>query len=80
VAPTISCEGGQLPTLARASQNMALAAVLLDMLPPPSADGMDMLYYQLGEILAMFAAQQAECVCWHRAGDSTSSLVHSRAE
>jgi hypothetical protein len=56
VAPVTIREGGQHPNFARASQNVAAAAVLLDMLPPPSANGVDMLYYQLGQILTIAAA------------------------
>jgi hypothetical protein len=41
VVPTIIHEGGQRPAFTRASQNMAAAAMLLDMLPQPSADGVD---------------------------------------
>jgi hypothetical protein len=56
VAPAISCEGGQHPAFARASQNMAIALALLDMLPPPSTDGVEWLYHELGEILIIIAA------------------------
>jgi hypothetical protein len=37
-APSINHEGGQQPTLARASQVMAVAAVPLNRLPSPSTD------------------------------------------
>jgi hypothetical protein len=59
VAPAISREGGggQPPTFVRASQNVAAVAALLDTLPPPSTDVVDRLYRQLGEILAIAAAQ-----------------------
>jgi hypothetical protein len=44
VAPTTSRERGQCPAFARASQNVAVAAMLLDMLHPPSVDGVDKLH------------------------------------
>jgi hypothetical protein len=51
--------GGQRPTLARASQNMAMATVtvLLDTLLAPSTDGMDKVYQQLKTILGTAATQ-----------------------
>jgi hypothetical protein len=47
---TISHEGGggQHHAFTKASQNVAAVATLLDMLPPPSVDGVDRLYCQLG--------------------------------
>jgi hypothetical protein len=39
---------------------MAIALVLLDMLPPPSTDGVEWLYHELGEILIIIAASQVE--------------------
>jgi hypothetical protein len=48
-APTINCEGSQWPTLARASQAVAVAAAALNPLPAPFSDEVDMLYYQLAE-------------------------------
>jgi hypothetical protein len=47
MAPAINSEGGQRPAFVRASQNAATRATLLDTLPAPSADGVDMLYRQL---------------------------------
>jgi hypothetical protein len=44
LAPTTSYERGQNPAFTRASQNVATAATLLDTLPPPSTDGVDMLH------------------------------------
>jgi hypothetical protein len=46
VTPILSHEGGggQHPAFPRASQNVAVMAMLLDTLPPPSTDGVDMLY------------------------------------
>jgi hypothetical protein len=46
-----------MPTIARASQNMAAVATLLDMLPAHSTNAVDKLYRQLGEILAISTAQ-----------------------
>jgi hypothetical protein len=40
---------------------MVAAATLLDTLPAPSTDGVDRLYHQLGEILTIATASQAEC-------------------
>jgi hypothetical protein len=45
VTPAISPEGGHHPTFARDSQNVVIADALLDMLPPPSIDGVDRLYH-----------------------------------
>jgi hypothetical protein len=73
VSPIISCEGDQCLAFARASQEV-------DTLPPPYIDGVDMLYRQLEEILAIATTQPAECARRRRAGDSTSSLVRSRAD
>jgi hypothetical protein len=44
-APTIRHEGDQCSAFAKASQNMATAAMLLDTLPPPSTDEVDRLYH-----------------------------------
>jgi hypothetical protein len=41
---TIDREGRQLPTFARASQNMAAMAVLLDTLPAPSTNEVGEVY------------------------------------
>jgi hypothetical protein len=59
---------------------VVVVATLLDTLPPPLAEGVDRLYYQMGEILTIATAQQVECAHWRRARDSTSSLVCSRAD
>jgi hypothetical protein len=55
--PIISRDGGQRPSFTRAGQNVVAAALLLDTLPPPLAKGVDRLCHQLGEILAIAAAQ-----------------------
>jgi hypothetical protein len=61
-APTTTHErGGQHPTFAKASQNVVVAATLLDTLPTLSIDAVDRLYHQSGEILAITMAQQVEC-------------------
>jgi hypothetical protein len=61
VAPAISHEGEQRPAFSIASQNVAAVATLWDTLPAPSTDGVDKLYYWLGEILTIATAQQVEC-------------------
>jgi hypothetical protein len=45
------------PTFTRASQNMAIAAVILDTLPAPTTNGVDKIYQQLKDILGTTAAQ-----------------------
>jgi hypothetical protein len=60
---------------------VVVVATLLDMLPPPSIDGVNKLYHHLGEILTIAAAQQAECIRWCSAiKESTSSPARSRAD
>jgi hypothetical protein len=53
VVATISSVGGLRPAFARASQNVAATAMLQDTLPPPSTDGVDRFYCQIGEILTI---------------------------
>jgi hypothetical protein len=55
VTLALSCERGQCPAFARASQNMTAVTTLLSALPPPSVDRVDRLYRQLEEILAITA-------------------------
>jgi hypothetical protein len=50
VAPSPNCEGGSC-------QTEATAAMLLNALPPPSADGVDKLYHQLAEIDTIITTQ-----------------------
>jgi hypothetical protein len=50
-------DGTLRPTFARASQNMAAAAVLLDTLPVPSTDEVDKVYRQLKGILDIAVEQ-----------------------
>jgi hypothetical protein len=60
VAAAINHEVPLRPTFARASQNMATAAALLDTLPAPSTDWVDRVYLQLKDIHGVAAKQQAE--------------------
>jgi hypothetical protein len=62
----------------KASQTKTTAATPLNALPPPSVDGMDMLYHQLVEIHTIATAQLVECAHWRRF-DPTSSPVYARA-
>jgi hypothetical protein len=57
----------QLPTFTMASQNVAVVAVLLDTLPPPSTNGVGEMYRWLKGILGTVAAQQAESSWQHQA-------------
>jgi hypothetical protein len=43
--------------LAKASQNVIVAAMLLDTLPTPSINGVNKVYHQLKDILGVTAAQ-----------------------
>jgi hypothetical protein len=56
ITATINYEGLPHPTFARASQNVALVAALLDTLPAPSIDRVDKVYYQLKDILGIATA------------------------
>jgi hypothetical protein len=78
VAPAISREGGQRPTFARASQNVAVAAMLLYTLHAPFVDEVEKLYYRLGENLAIVATQQAKCSLQCQARDLAPSPGCSR--
>jgi hypothetical protein len=71
--------GGQHPTFARASQNVAVAAALLDTLPTPSTDWVDKVYQQLKNILNITTAQQAESSLQRQVEVSLSTLGRSRA-
>jgi hypothetical protein len=53
---TIEHAERQLPTFARASQNVVAAAVLLHTLPAPSTNGVGKVYQQLKSILGTAAA------------------------
>jgi hypothetical protein len=68
VAPSTNRKGGQIKTI---------AATPLNVLPPPSTDGVDGLYHQLVEIHAIAATQLVECARWRRT-DPASSPVHAR--
>jgi hypothetical protein len=50
----------QLPAFARASQNLAAVAALLDALPALSTDGASEVYQRLKRILDGATVQQAE--------------------
>jgi hypothetical protein len=63
----------QLPTFARASRNMAIAATLLDMLPTPSTDGVGEVYQWLKNIISTAAAQQVESSIQHQVEASIST-------
>jgi hypothetical protein len=56
----------QLPTFTKASQNVAMAAVLLDTLLLPSTNGVGEVYQRLKSILSTTATQQAESSLQHR--------------
>jgi hypothetical protein len=64
-APSASHDGGQTE---------AAVATTLNMLLPPSTDGVDRMYRQLADIHAIATASLAECAHWHRS-DPTSSPV-----
>jgi hypothetical protein len=68
----------QLPTFARASQNVAATTTLLDTLPIPSTDGVGELYQQLVNILGIAATQQAESSLQHQVEASVLTPDHSR--
>jgi hypothetical protein len=68
VAPHVSCEGSQV---------RAVVAKPLSTSPPLTTDGVDKVYYQLGEIHGIATAQLAECARWHQS-DSTPSLIQPR--
>jgi hypothetical protein len=50
----------QLPTFARANQNVAAAAALLDTMHIPSIDGVSEVYQWLKNIVSTTVAEQAE--------------------
>jgi hypothetical protein len=56
----------QLPTFTKASQNVAMAAVLLDTLLLPSTNGVGEVYQRLKSILSTTATQQAESSLQHQ--------------
>jgi hypothetical protein len=64
---TIERAERQLPTFARASQNMAKAAALLDTMPATSTDGVGNVYQRRKSILSTTATLQAESSLQHRA-------------
>jgi hypothetical protein len=48
--------GGGRPAFAEARQNVVTAVVLLDTLPTPSTDGVDVVYRQPKDILSIATA------------------------
>jgi hypothetical protein len=56
----------QLPAFARASQNMATMAALLDALPAPSTDGVGKVYQRLKSILSAAAYSRRSVPCYIR--------------
>jgi hypothetical protein len=79
VATTINYKGMQHPAFAWGSHNVAAVAALLDTLPVPSADWVDMVYYQLKDILGIMTTEQVESSLRHRAEVSISILSRSKA-
>jgi hypothetical protein len=79
VAIGINREGTQDLAFARASQNVVAMAMLLDTLPAPSADGVDMVYLHLMDILGITADQQEESSLQRRAKALISSPSRSKA-
>jgi hypothetical protein len=53
-------KGTKRPAFARASQNMATVAMLLDTLLTPSSNEVEKVYHQLKDILGIFTMKQAE--------------------
>jgi hypothetical protein len=60
VATAINRERVQRRTFTWDNQNVAVAAVLLDTLLAPSANGVDKVYHQLKDIFSIAIAQQVE--------------------
>jgi hypothetical protein len=57
MSPSPLTARGGAPSFARASQIVAAVVMLLDTLPEPSVAGVDRVYRQLGEILAILTRQ-----------------------
>jgi hypothetical protein len=60
IIAAINREGARCPTFARTSQNMVMAAALLDTLPAPSTNRVDKVYCQLKDILSITTVQPTE--------------------
>jgi hypothetical protein len=60
IVAAINREGTHHPALAKASQNVAASAVLLDTLPALSTNGVDRVYHRMKYILGIAATLQAE--------------------
>jgi hypothetical protein len=65
----------QLPTFARANQNMAMTASLLDTLSTPSTNGVGEVYQQLKSIVDTSTAQQQESSLQHQVEASISTPI-----
>jgi hypothetical protein len=77
---TTNCEGQQLPSFTKASQNVAAATALLDTFPVPSINEVAKVYQQLKNILDIATTQQAESSLQHRVEAFILTLDHSNAE
>jgi hypothetical protein len=75
----INREEGQCSSFARASQNVAASATLLDTLPAPSTDKVDKVYQKMKDILSTATAQQVESSLQCQVEVSVSTLGYSRA-
>jgi hypothetical protein len=79
IATAINHKGTQDLTFARASQNVATAAALLDTLPTPSINGVSKVYRQLKDILDVATKQHAESSLQRRGEVSILSPGCSKA-
>jgi hypothetical protein len=77
-AATADREGWQLPTFAKASQNVVVAATLLDTQHTPPTNGVGEVYQRLKSILGTTIVQQAESTFQHRVEASISTPDHSK--
>jgi hypothetical protein len=67
-----------LPASTRTSQNVAVAAALLDVLPTPSTDGVGEVYHRLKSILGAVAMQEVESSLLHRVEASIILLADAK--
>jgi hypothetical protein len=58
--PPSTMRGAQCPAFTRASQNVAMVAMFLDIVLTPSANEVDKVYHQLKDILGITTARQVE--------------------
>jgi hypothetical protein len=80
IVTAINREGIHHPALAKASQNMAASAMLLDTLPALSTNGVDRVYHRMKYILGIAATLQVESSLLCRAEVLISSLGRSKAD